>query len=95
MSLQSKQAIGYYIFPLNMSGVLQNSPLWLQAIMLFPFFELLYIDSMIVLNQAKKHFSIVLHLCAISVGDNADFVDQERCQTIFRAATINIDRGLC
>ncbi len=63
--------------------------------MLFPFFELLYIDSMIVLNQAKKHFSIVLHLCAISVGDNADFVDQERCQNIFRAATINIDRVLC
>jgi hypothetical protein len=39
----------------------------------------------------RKHFSIVPHLGAISVGDLLILFNQERRRIIFRTATINID----
>jgi hypothetical protein len=38
----------------------------------------------------KKHFSILTHLAAISVGQVLIFFPQERCRIIFRTATIDI-----
>jgi hypothetical protein len=39
----------------------------------------------------QKHFSIVQHLGAISVGDVHILFPQERCRIIFKTSTINLN----
>ncbi len=58
----------------------------------FVHYDIFYhIHSIIVLDQANKHFNIVSHLDAISVCNWLIFILQARCQIIFRTATINHD----